>query len=154
MMESFGVGTQMAVILGVMFAMVAVLCAIQSPQTVLSKDKKVAISGSYLPDPKTQPSKLAFEQFVSAYTPVWMFCFGIIVVVQLYEDFDAFSYLKVCGGLSLPFLLQPIVLPSGGFNSPDARRPLLERYCFKANVWIAVYSFIGNYWYTHCKFEF
>jgi cycloeucalenol cycloisomerase len=80
-----------------------------------------------------------------------MFCFGIIVAFQLYEDFDAWSYLKVCGGLSLPFLVQPILLPSAGFNSPDAKRPLLERYAFKANIWIAVYSFIGNYWYTHCK---
>jgi len=80
--------------------------------------------------------------------------FGIIVVFQLYEGFTAMSYLYVCGGLSLPFLLQPLVYPSGGFNSPDADRPLLERYSFKANVWIAVYSFIGNYWYTHCKYHF
>lgn len=34
-------------------------------------------------------------------------------------------------------------------TSPDQYRPLLERYAFKANVWIATYSFIGNYWYTH-----
>jgi cycloeucalenol cycloisomerase len=25
----------------------------------------------------------------------------------------------------------------------------MERYATKANVWLAVYSFIGNYWYTH-----
>jgi hypothetical protein len=23
------------------------------------------------------------------------------------------------------------------------------RYSFKANLWIAIFSFIGNYWYTH-----
>jgi cycloeucalenol cycloisomerase len=50
-------------------------------------------------------------------------------------------------------VLQPILFPSlgssGFLNSPDGRRPLLERYAFKANVWIAIYSFIGNYWYTH-----
>jgi cycloeucalenol cycloisomerase len=58
--------------------------------------------------------------------------------------------MKICVGLSLPFLLQPIVLPSGiNTNSPDEKRPLLDRYSFKANIWIAVYSFIGNYWYTH-----
>ncbi|KAJ1473596.1 hypothetical protein T484DRAFT_1835477, partial [Baffinella frigidus] len=27
--------------------------------------------------------------------------------------------------------------------------PLLERYSFKANLWILIFSFIGNYWYTH-----
>ena len=58
--------------------------------------------------------------------------------------------MKVCGGLSLPFLLQPVLLPSAGSaGSPDEKRPLLERYCFKANLWVAIYSFIGNYWYTH-----
>ena len=125
----------------------------QKPSKTSSNDKPVTTAtGRYLPCPETQPSKLAYEQFVSAYTPVWMGLFGIIVVFQLYEDFTAMSYLYVCGGLSLPFLLQPILLPSGGFNSPDAKRPLLERYAFKANVWIAVYSFVGNYWYTHCKY--
>ena len=153
MMETFGVAGQMVVILGAMLAMVAGLIVLQEPMTIQTKDKTTTATGRYLPDPQRQPSKLAFELFVSAYTPVWMFLFGIIVVFQLYEDFDAWSYLKVCGGLSLPFLLQPIVLPSAGFHSPDANRPLLERYSFKANVWIAVYSFIGNYWYTHCKYK-
>ena len=133
-----GVAVTMAGILGTMLAMVAGLVAMQDP----TKDK-----GRYLPCPTTEPSKLAYEQFVSVYTPIWMGLFGMVVVTQIYEQFTAWSYLQVCGGLSLPFLLQPILLPSG----PDAKRPLLERFCFKANVWIAVYSFIGNYWYTHCK---
>ena len=25
----------------------------------------------------------------------------------------------------------------------------LKRHSFKANVWIAIFSFIGNWWYTH-----
>lgn len=155
-------GTAMAAILGTMIAMVGGLVAIQEPiqkiaanDSNASKGKNSGASttsvGNWLPCPESEPSKLAFEQYVSAYTPVWMFCFGIIVAFQLYEDFTANTYLQVLVGLSLPFLLQPMLLPSAGFNSPDAERPLLERYSFKANVWIAVYSFIGNYWYTHCK---
>ena len=31
----------------------------------------------------------------------------------------------------------------------DVRRPLRDWYILKANVWIAIFSFIGNYWYTH-----
>ena len=86
------------------------------------------------------------------YTPIWILCFAIIVAFGLYEEFDEWSYMKVCVGLALPFLLQPLVLPSTGlYDSPDQSRPLFERYSFKANLWIAVYSFIGNYWYTHCK---
>jgi len=103
-----------------------------------------------LPNPTTEPSKRAYELYALAYTPVWIAGFACIVGFGLYEDFDKWSYMKVCVGLSLPFLLQPIVYPKGGSSSsPDEKRPLLERYCFKANVWLAVYSFIGNYWYTH-----
>ena len=25
----------------------------------------------------------------------------------------------------------------------------MERYSFKANLWIFIFGFIGNYWYTH-----
>lgn len=31
----------------------------------------------------------------------------------------------------------------------DANKPLLSRYSVKANIWIAIFGFIGNYWYTH-----
>ena len=159
MSEDFGVAITMVGILGSLVATVGGLIAIQEPQATATKsaanngkpaENSNATNGRYLPCPKTEPSKLAYEQFVSVYTPVWMGLFSIIVIFQLYEDFTAMTYLQVCGGLALPFLLQPILLPSCGFNSPDAKRPLLERYAFKANVWIAVYSFIGNYWYTHC----
>ena len=27
--------------------------------------------------------------------------------------------------------------------------PLLRRYSLKVQVWIAIFGFIGNYWYTH-----
>ncbi|KAH8090235.1 hypothetical protein JL720_6549 [Aureococcus anophagefferens] len=26
---------------------------------------------------------------------------------------------------------------------------MAERYSFKANVWLAIFGFVGNYWYTH-----
>ncbi len=53
--------------------------------------------------------------------------------------------MSLCVSLSLPFLLQPFLFPM-----PSERHlPLFERYSFKANVWIAIFSFIGNYWYTH-----
>jgi cycloeucalenol cycloisomerase len=73
------------------------------------------------------------------------------MVFQWYETFTAVTYNIVCVGLALPLLLQPLLWPSVGvyISSPDSARPLLERYSFKANLWLAVYSFIGNYWYTH-----
>jgi len=128
---------QMVAILGTMLAIIGGLIFIQTPKE----------GGGFLPT--TQPSKRSYEIFVLFYTPIWIFAFGCIVAFGLYESFDEWSYMKVCVGLALPFLLQPIVLPSAGCGSPDAQRPLLERYSTKANLWIAAYSFIGNYWYTH-----
>jgi cycloeucalenol cycloisomerase len=53
--------------------------------------------------------------------------------------------MKLCVSLALPFLLQPLVYPMPA----ESKLPLFSRYSFKANVWIAIFSFIGNYWYTH-----
>lgn len=138
--EMTDVAVTMTMILGSILAGIAGLVTLQTP----SKD-----GGTFLP---LEPSKRSYELFVMAYTPIWIFLFGCIVVFGWYESFDAWSYIFVCLGLALPLLLQPIVLPSAGSNSPDALRPLLQRYSFKANVWIAMYSFIGNYWYTHCEY--
>lgn len=53
--------------------------------------------------------------------------------------------MTLCVTLSLPYLLQPIIYPLPA----ESNLPLTARYSFKANIWIAIFSFIGNYWYTH-----
>lgn len=117
-------------------------------------DETPSWSSLFLPCPKTEPSKYAYEMYCWYYTPVWIGAFGCIVAFQWYESFTARDYLVVCGGLALPFALQPFLYPQGVIgtalpSNPDASRPLLQRYSLKANVWIATYAFIGNYWYTH-----
>ncbi|GKY92557.1 hypothetical protein MPSEU_000225900 [Mayamaea pseudoterrestris] len=135
------IAVTMAAILGTMLLMVAGLVLVQSPSNK---------SSLLLACKHREPSKRAYEQWVALYTPVWILAFGVIVGFKLYEHYSAVSYLVVCVGLALPLLLQPIMYPSAGvFNSPDALRPLHQRYSFKANAWMAVYSFIGNYYYTH-----
>jgi cycloeucalenol cycloisomerase len=145
MAESMDVALAMTMILITMVAVIGGLTMVQTPNK--------AGPGSFLPESSSQPSKRAYEMFVLSYTPFWILAFGVIVAFGLYETFDEWSYMKVCVGLSLPFLLQPVLFPSTGYNSPDQNRPLMERYSFKANLWIAIYSFIGNYWYTHCTFS-
>jgi cycloeucalenol cycloisomerase len=129
---------------GIFMTMMAVLAGLFLLQT----EQKDGAS-SYLPSPNEEPSKRAYELFTAMYTPIWIGIFGIVVAAQLYESFTAWSYIFLCGGLALPFLLQPMLFPSAGCGSPDAQRPLFQRYAFKANLWLAIYSFIGNYWYTH-----
>lgn len=132
--------------------MTAIFCsmlAVVGGLVTLQPKQQKSSSGRWLPDPVTEPSKRAYEIYVLLYTPIWILAFGCIVAFGWYEDFDKWSYMKVCVGLSLPFLLQPLLLPSAAGSSPDCQRPLTERYSFKANLWLAIYSFIGNYWYTH-----
>lgn len=54
--------------------------------------------------------------------------------------------MAVCVGLCLPLFAYPF-LPG---TSP---RPLAQRYAVKATAWLAIYSHIGNYWYTHYFYD-
>ena len=136
------IAVAMTAILGTILAIILGLLTLQTP----AKDPRAS---SWFPSRQLQPSKRSYEMFVACYTPVWIAAFAAVVVFQLYEAFDASMYLKFCGGLALPLLLQPMFYPTAGSRSPDETRPLMERFAFKANIWIAVYSFIGNYFYTH-----
>jgi len=131
-----GVVSQMMGIFGTMIAVLLGILYMQTP----SKEE-----GRFWADPKTQPSKYHYEKYVYQYTPFWMFWFGLILVYQTYEDFDGHSYNMVCGGFAIPLVMQPLFFPQG----PDEKRKWYERYSFKANVWIGIYSFIGNYYFTH-----
>jgi cycloeucalenol cycloisomerase len=131
----------MTAILGTMFATIAGLVYIQTPA-------KNSVS-SFSPCPKTEGSKYAYEKFHTYYSLVWMSIFGCIVVFELYETWSAANYNIYLLLLASPCLLQPVIVPSAFFDSPDANRPFSERYATKANLWLAIYTFIGNYWYTH-----
>ena len=141
MIDSNDIIVTMTAILSTMFAILGGLIYIQTPA-------KTGTS-SFYPNPKTEPSKYAYEMYHTYYSPVWMTIFGIIVIFQLYESWSAREYNLYLFLLALPCVLQPILVPSAFFSSPDANRPLKERYATKANIWLAVYTFIGNYWYTH-----
>eukprot|EP00629_Pelagomonadales_sp_RCC1024_P001215 CAMPEP_0119291388 /NCGR_PEP_ID=MMETSP1329-20130426/42382_1 /TAXON_ID=114041 /ORGANISM="Genus nov. species nov., Strain RCC1024" /LENGTH=287 /DNA_ID=CAMNT_0007292217 /DNA_START=140 /DNA_END=1000 /DNA_ORIENTATION=- len=96
--------------------------------------------------PKENAAKRATEIWFLAYAVVWIGAFAAIVGFQLYESFGAASYFFVCGGLAAPLVLQPIVYPA---LTQEADRPLADRYALKANVWLGIFGFVGNYWYTH-----
>lgn len=104
------------------------------------------LNGTWLPDDSVLTgAKREFEIYALQYTCVWIGVFGVVIVLQMYETFTANSYMALCGSLALPFLLQPFLFPL----KTESALPLFSRYSFKANVWIAIFSFIGNYWYTH-----
>lgn len=126
--------------LGVFAALGGTIYLLCRAQIFASKES----GGTFLPDGNNQ-AKREFEIYALKYTAVWIGIFGLVVVTKVYEQFDSSSYMILCVSLSLPYLLQPIVYPLPA----EKNLPLHLRYSFKANVWIAIFSFIGNYWYTH-----
>jgi hypothetical protein len=90
--------------------------------------------------------KRRLEALWLAWAGVWVACFGAIIGLGMYTWFGAWHYAGVCGALAAPLLLQPLLLPG---LTGEAGVPLGERHCFKANAWIFIFGFIGNWWYTH-----
>ena len=102
--------------------------------------------GKWLPSHDAAPAKRACEIWFLGYGVFWILCFGVIIALRLYDDWGHLGYFVVLGGLMSPLLVQPLLFPS---LTCDQGKPLIERYSFKANVWMLVFGFIGNYWYTH-----
>ena len=92
-------------------------------------------------------SKVKGEAFMLYYTPVWIGIMAVIVLGKWYERFSPNDYLLTGLCLSLPCILVPLVLAR---NDPTEKHtPIFNRYIIKANIFIAIISYLGNHFYTH-----
>eukprot|EP00043_Microstomoeca_roanoka_P004867 m.52363 g.52363 ORF g.52363 m.52363 type:complete len:269 (-) comp12694_c0_seq1:243-1049(-) len=93
----------------------------------------------------SNPSKRYAERFFLSYSPVWMLAMAVVVYGKVYEMFTAESYLIFGICCAAPAVLWPLLF------APEEERalPLTQRYWFKANVWSAIFSFIGHHFLTH-----
>lgn len=55
------------------------------------------------------------------------------------------GYMAIGLGASLPCIILPWLLE----HKADRSKPWYQKYWVKANIWIAIFSFIGNYFWTH-----
>ena len=55
--------------------------------------------------------------------------------------------------VGLAAALPCVVLPALLHGSHEKGKPWHQQYWVKANVWIAIFSFIGNYFWTHYFYE-
>ncbi|CAM9842116.1 unnamed protein product [Laminaria digitata] len=99
-------------------------------------------TSTWLACAKTNPAKRRWEVFNLKYGVFWVGCFAVIIAFSLYEAFDEVAYFTVCFGLCLPIFAFPLV----SVDPSEDGLAVGQRYGVRANVWIAVYSFIGNYW--------
>ena len=90
-------------------------------------------------------SKRWGERFCLQYSGVWGGAFGAVVAFQLYEGWRRWEYLGFGVVVAAPALAYPLLRP----GACDRGVAWHRRYIVKANAWVAIFSFIGNYWYTH-----
>ncbi|KAK9909776.1 hypothetical protein WJX75_007309 [Coccomyxa subellipsoidea] len=96
------------------------------------------------------PGKRWTELFVLIYSPFWIiWALGILVPFQLYEKLDEVGYMAICLAAALPCVILPPLLT----GNLEKGKPLAQQYWVKANVWIAIFSFIGNYFWTHYFYD-
>ncbi|GMH44375.1 hypothetical protein BSKO_12309 [Bryopsis sp. KO-2023] len=96
------------------------------------------------------PSKRWCECFFLLYSPTWMiWALLIIVPFKIYESCGKLGYMMIGCGTSVPCFLLPLLINP----KVDREKPFTERFWVKANVWIAIVSFIGNYFWTHYFYQ-
>ncbi|KAI3423819.1 hypothetical protein D9Q98_009655 [Chlorella vulgaris] len=92
------------------------------------------------------PGKRWTELFFLLYSPSWiLWCLCILVPFKIYEHLGKWGYLSLGLIAAPPCVLLPMLLQPAA----ERQKPWSQRYWVKANAWIAVFSFIGNYFWTH-----
>ncbi|KAG9142962.1 hypothetical protein Leryth_006233 [Lithospermum erythrorhizon] len=95
-------------------------------------------------------SKRWGEFFFLMYSPFWItLIIGVIVPFKLYEDFKELEYLIVGLVSALPAFLLPMLF----VGKVDASLCWKDRYWVKANLWLLIFSYVGNYFWTHYFFK-
>jgi cycloeucalenol cycloisomerase len=98
------------------------------------------------------------EQLFLVWGLVWVLSFALVVVTGVYHSFGDLGYLLIGLYVSLPYVVLPYFLDPPQYLVPPAPHQLSTlrfdrwasaRYWVKANVWIAIFSFVGNYFWTH-----
>ncbi|GAM20056.1 hypothetical protein SAMD00019534_032310 [Acytostelium subglobosum LB1] len=94
------------------------------------------------------PGKAWAEKFFLIYSPIWITLFIIVVVTEAYKMFYDVEFFILGLVVSLPCVVYPALFPC----SADRDKPWYERYWVKANLWLALFGFVGNYFWTHYFF--
>ncbi|KAH1255099.1 Cycloeucalenol cycloisomerase [Glycine max] len=93
------------------------------------------------------PSKRWGELFFLLYTPFWLtLCLGIVIPFNLYEKFTELEYLLIGLVSAVPAFVVPLLL----VGKVDRSISWKDRYW--ASLWIIIFSYVGNYFWTHYFF--
>jgi cycloeucalenol cycloisomerase len=88
------------------------------------------------------------EWFFLWYSAVWIGFFALVLVFRLWEGISDLGYALIGLAACVPCVAIPLIWPLPS----EARQQWYNRYSFKANIWVAAFNFIGNYFWTHYFF--
>jgi cycloeucalenol cycloisomerase len=94
------------------------------------------------------PGKAWAEKFFLLYSPVWMGIMALSMVLELPRKLADAGLLALSLLVALPLFVFPLLSRRG--KDPV---PWFRSYWFKANLYIAIFSFIGNYFGSEYFFD-
>lgn len=96
-----------------------------------------------------QPAKAALERLYIFYTPIWTAFIAFVILGGHYRRLDDPGYMLLGISAMLPLWVWPFLYPPPS----ELGRPIWERTSFRANCFIWVLSYIGNFGITEYFFE-
>jgi cycloeucalenol cycloisomerase len=90
-------------------------------------------------------SKAWGDKFFLLYSPFWILYFAFLISTNYYENASRLEWTMYGVIMVVPLFAYPLLFP----GKADIGIPITERYWFKANLWIAIFNFVGNYFWTH-----
>ena len=97
----------------------------------------------------TNPDKAWVEKFFLAYTPIWIVLMAVMMFTGWAGTWGDNALLLHSLVVALPVLLIPAFLA----RHHPSQQPWYQRYWFKANVYLALFSFVGNYFGSEYFFD-
>ncbi len=97
----------------------------------------------------TNPSKAWGEKFFLIYSPIWMTGMGVVMASGLTKTIGDVGFMIIALSVALPLVVIPALIR----DETALGRRWYQTYWFKANVYIAVFSFVANYFGSEYFFD-
>lgn len=94
------------------------------------------------------PDKAWVEKFFLLYSPIWMALIGVTMVMNWHNSLSDIQLIVLCSIVVLPIVLVPMLVAK-----KHTQKPWYDSYWFKANVYLFVFGFFGNYFGSEYFFD-
>ena len=84
------------------------------------------------------------EKYFLIWSLIWMFIVFLVVISQIYEQWDSTAYMIFGLIIGIP----PFFIPFYQHQNKSFQM-IIQTFSFKANIWIFIMSWVANYFWTH-----